>query len=452
LPPPPPPNTLSSSEHLTNLLKSHRKIVSAVQETLTTDTSNPANTQPADMNLPPPPTPISYDGTAINPETVNDDATPLEWRSTSRHTDIRQAHRDSTKIVHAATLVDVLDTISDLREDIEKMKKEKRQILLNLKKLEKHEGAGGAVAVKARLLQAKKTLDEQVKEMNSMLTQLCDSRKQLMDRGGKKEKKVESESEGESAPSGGLEGLRERRRKRKEKGKENDRVSIADLKREEMEKLKDGNGSGVGEGLQDLWRVSEATSLKSGASAAIATNEDGCPLYHKLLLDIYHPVDVSAQQRETYDFLKQASVPEQIEFICFALNPAMASDLLYIASAFLKIHAHSFKSIKRFKRTVGFMNPSVLELLCCAASEFHVDYLSPVLALLWLFGKIPHNRAVLLRRGVVGGSVARMKRYTDLVKRKGVDKRKGNQACRGDGKVSEQTLCALTMLAGLCFE
>jgi hypothetical protein len=72
-----------------------------------------------------------------------------------------------------------------------------------------------------------------------------------------------------------------------------------------------------------------------------------------------------------------------------------------------------------------------------------------VLAILWLFSKIPPNRSTLLRAGVVGVSVRRMKRYTDLVRRKGLDRRKG--VGRGM-RVGEQGLCALTMLAGMCFE
>lgn len=173
-----------------------------------------------------------------------------------------------------------------------------------------------------------------------------------------------------------------------------------------------------------------------------------------------------------YDFLKQASYAEQVSFLSFALDPSLAASLLPTASAFLKLHAHSFKSLKRFRRTAAFQSPHLLQLLCCAAEEFHVEHLSPVspppeprkargppsntlrpppqvLAILWLFSKIPPNRSALLRAGVVGVSVRRMKRYTDLVRRKGLDRRKG--VGRGM-RVGEQGLCALTMLAGMCFE
>ena len=409
--------------------------------------------------------------------------------------------------------MDVLDTIGDLRDDIEKLKREKRQILKNLKRIDSQIGKfeeaapgemkGGdkgatersrkeAVAVKMRMMQAKTVIDDQVKAMDGMLTKLCDSRKRLMDRpertatkgnksgsaggrrrgeggeggGGESSANSDTDTDGElsssGAPAGGLDGLRERRRKRKEKGggKENKKKkkmmmagasksgvvgwTPAELGRSELEKVGEAEARIA---LESLWNATSSTSLKSGAAAEIAANDDGCPLYHKLLLDIEHPKDVTAQQRETYEFLKQAGHGEQIEFLSFALNPAMAKDLLPTASAFLKIHAHSFKAIGRFKRSVAFQNPHLLELFCCAAEEYHVSLLSPVLALIWIFAKIDSNRAILLRRGVVGTVVGRLKRYTDLVKRKGLDKRKGS----GGGSVDEQTLCALSLVAGMCF-
>jgi hypothetical protein len=470
--PPAPPSpqrglsSVSGTEHLIKLMKSQKDLVSAVEETITTDPFNPANTTSKELNLPPPPTHIEYDGTETNNDAAHDfdDGAPEEWRSTTRSTDIRQAAEDSTKVLHAATLVDVLDTISELRENVEKVKKEKRQILTNLKRLDKQEpGNKEAVAVRARLLQAKGALDEQIKEMDGMLTKLCDSRKQLMDRpkhGAAAKKKSaadapesDTDTDGESGGMGGLDGLRERRKKRREKGqqaKEN-KPTLQDIKQGELAKVAKSEDR---DNLEEMWRGSETASLKSGASSEIQTGDDGCPMYHKLLLDIEYPVNVTSQQKETYDFFKQASTVEQMEFLNFALNPAMAKDLLPTSSAFLKLHAHSFKSIRRFQRTVAFQNPHLLELLCCCAEEYHVDYLSPVLALLWLFAKIPSNRSILLRRGVLGTSIGRLKRYSDLVKRKGLEKRKGIgvRAGKGSSRVNEQTLCALTLLAGLCFE
>ena len=75
-------------------------------------------------------------------------------------------------------------------------------------------------------------------------------------------------------------------------------------------------------------------------------------------------------------------------------------------------------------------------------------YLSPVLALLWLFSRVPSNRSIMIKKGVVGTAAGRLGRYADAGKKKGVLKRKGIGE-RMDS--SEQALCALTMLAALCF-
>ena len=93
-------------------------------------------------------------------------------------------------------------------------------------------------------------------------------------------------------------------------------------------------------------------------------------------------------------------------------------------------------------------NPHVVQLLCCAAEEYHVAYLSPVLALLWLFSKVPSNRSIMIKKGVVGTAAARLSRYADAGKKKGVTKRKGSAEKMEAG---EQSLCALTMLAAICF-
>jgi hypothetical protein len=64
LPPPPPTraaiNALKTTEHLSTLLKSHKAVVSAVENVITSDTTNPDNVTDADLKLPPPPTPILY--------------------------------------------------------------------------------------------------------------------------------------------------------------------------------------------------------------------------------------------------------------------------------------------------------------------------------------------------------------------------------------------------------
>lgn len=169
-------------------------------------------------------------------------------------------------------------------------------------------------------------------------------------------------------------------------------------------------------------------------------------MYYKLLLDIRQPRDVSEEQKETYEFLKQTSSKEQVEFMNFALGPQHAKALLPTVSAFLKLHAHSYKSLKRFKRNVTFQDPSLVQLLCCAAENYHVEHLSPVMALAWLMAKIPANRSIMLRLGVVGICIRRLKSYADVVKKK---KRKG---VGNKMVVSEQSLVALTMLCGLLFE
>lgn len=155
--------------------------------------------------------------------------------------------------------------------------------------------------MKTRLMTAKKTIDGQVAEMDAMLTKLCDSRKRLMEqKGGRKgaEEGGGSGSEGEGgAVSGGMEALRERRRKRKEKGERGGgAVTMGRLREEGLENVA---SAGDREQLEQLWKATESASLKTGAAAEIATNDDGCPLYHKLLLDIEHPKDVTEQQRET---------------------------------------------------------------------------------------------------------------------------------------------------------
>ncbi len=468
---------MHSSMLVKSLLSKHRAVVQAVEQTLDVDVHvkprvNPEekldtdytdqsqkkrfNHSHSDYVMPPPP-PQTYSGVEADGSKDEDTGVPNEWRSRSRQQDIKKVHDESQKITHASTLVDVLDTISDLRDDIEKLKRDRRKIMSNLKKIdgqfrktEGHESQKEVVAVRERLLAAKNTTGDQIEEMEEMLAKLQDSRKRLMERRYQKptppnidsaQTSDTSDSEGDAI--GGMDGLKQRRRKRKEKRekKKSELASTEDLKAM-------GEQSGRPE-LANLWKKTETTSLASGASAAIQTNDDGCPLYYKLLLDINHPKDVSAQQRETYEFIKQSSVSEQVNFLSFALDPSHAKDLLPIASAFLKLHAHSYKSLRRFRREIGFQNPHLLQTLCCAVEHYHVEYLSPVLALLWLFAKVKVNRGLLIQRGVVGMSIKRLNRYADLMKRKGLDKRKGV----GIGMdVGQQTLCSLTLLVGVLFE
>ena len=61
----------------------------------------------------------------------------LEWRSDSRMKDIQKAHNELHRVTHAATLKDLLETISDIREDIEKTKKDKRTLVKNLARVDK---------------------------------------------------------------------------------------------------------------------------------------------------------------------------------------------------------------------------------------------------------------------------------------------------------------------------
>ena len=397
----------------------------------------------------------------------------LEWRSDSRMKDIQKAHNELHRVTHAATLKDLLETISDIREDIEKTKKDKRTLVKNLArvdKLQKGRGRqdgtlGDLVAVKEKLETAKRNADGQIKEMEEMLENLQDSRKRLMDQGGggggKKAGGAESgaESEGDSASGasegevvGGLEGLRERRRrkrdqegKRRKKKQEQGKKTLKQVGNEALEGVPEGKRKEK-DLLKELWDGVETTSLVTGASAEIQTNDDGCPLYYKLLLDIRQPKDVTVEQKETYEFLKQTSVSEQMEFMNFALEPNHAKDLLPTASAFLKLHAHSHKSLKRFKRNATFADPHMVQLLCCAAESYHVEHLSPVMALCWLFAKVPANRSIMLRLGVVGICIKRLKNYADVVKKK---KRKGVGSRM---IVNEQSLVALTMLSTIIFE
>ncbi|GMH67124.1 hypothetical protein TrLO_g1853 [Triparma laevis f. longispina] len=461
-----------------NLMKQHRTVVSSVKQNLETDLTLGKNTiSNSQQNwVKPPPPPNTYTGFEKG-EAINlDTGETTEWRSETRADDLKKAHEGFTKITHAKTLVDVINTISDLRDDIEKVKNDKRRIITALRKLEKQlknnavkgDDSGRQEkeinVAKKKLAKSKDGMDKQQEEMEEMLAELQDSRKRLMD--GEKEGGGETtdfgsdsapEQEEEEETVGGLDGLRERRRKRNE-GKSSPRATPKKKKSAKsrvLEKLTVSDtvsGAAANSGphkahLEALWSSAQSTSLASGASAEIQTNKDGCPLYYKLLLNIESPKNVTEEQRSIYTFLKQSSIPEQVSFIKFALDPQHSQDLLPSASAFLKIHAHSYKSIQRFKTSASWASPHIIQLLTCAAESYHVAYLSPVLALLWLFAKVPSNRSIMLRNGVVGVCVKRLRNYSG--KRSGVGKRKG----KGKGlDVKEQSLCALTLLSGVCFE
>ncbi|GMH70577.1 hypothetical protein TrST_g14047 [Triparma strigata] len=466
-----------------NLMKQHRTVVSSVKQNLETDLTlgRTAATAKEDWVKPPPP-PNTYTGTEVGEERDLDTGETVEWRSETRADDLKKAHEGFTKITHAKTLVDVIDTISDLRDDIEKVKKDKRRITNALRKLEKQlknkavkgdeSGRQGKEIglVKRKLTKSMEDMDKQQEEMEEMLSELQGSRKRLMEGGGE-----EGGSEGDGGettdfgsdsgkegfgPSdgglGGLDGLRERRRKRnssqsspraatKAKKSANQRV----LSKLTVDSIKAQTAqAGIHKSqLDSLWSTAETSSLASGASASIQTNKDGCPLYYKLLLNIESPINVVSEQRQIYDFLKQSSIPEQVSFLQFALSPENARDLLAPASAFLKVHAHSYKSLNRFKSTPPFTSPHIIQLLTCASESFHVEYLSPVLSLMWLFSRIPSNRGLLIKKGVVGICIKRLKKWTS--DKKGVGKKKGKEK---EKEVKEQALCALTMLAGVCFE
>jgi len=100
----------------------------------------------------------------------------------------------------------------------------------------------------------------------------------------------------------------------------------------------------------------------------------------------------------------------------------------------------------QFSNNEAFTNPHLLQLLCCALEDLHIDYLSPVLALIWLFSKIKSNRAQFLKHGVVSVANKRMKFRSNILKKKlkkGIGKRT---------KIDQQTHVCLTMLANICFE
>ncbi|GMH70440.1 hypothetical protein TL16_g05407 [Triparma laevis f. inornata] len=426
-----------------NLMKQHRTVVSSVKQNLETDLTLGKNTisnsQQNWVKTPPPPNTYTgfEKGEAINLDTGE----TTEWRSETRADDLKKAHEGFTKITHAKTLVDVINTISDLRDDIEKVKNDKRRIITALRKLEKQlknnavkgDDSGRQEkeinVAKKKLAKSKDGMDKQQEEMEEMLAELQDSRKRLMD--GEKEGGGETtdfgsdsapEQEEEEETVGGLDGLRERRRKRNE-GKSSPRATPKKKKSAKsrvLEKLTVSDtvsGAAANSGphkahLEALWSSAQSTSLASGASAEIQTNKDGCPLYYKLLLNIESPKNVTEEQRSIYTFLKQSSIPEQVSFIKFALDPQHSQDLLPSASAFLKIHAHSYKSIQRFKTSASWASPHIIQLLTCAAESYHVAYLSPVLALLWLFAKVPSNRSIMLRNGVVGVCVKRLRNYS----------------------------------------
>lgn len=348
------------------------------------------------------------------------------------------------------------------------------------KKLLRDGGEADAKAVgpdiSYRLAKAKNDIEEQLKQMEDMLRKLQESRKILMHgkvglRDGGVPAVVGGRVGGDDAddgdgdgndedlsprpslsfplpppdgePVGGLEGLRERRRKR---GKSPAAASSSNNQTRSVSLLFSGPHQLE---LENLWNTANSTALATGASAEIAVNEDGNPMYYKLLLNIHYPRDVSAQQRDIYAFLKQASVPEQVEFITFSIDPAHASDLLAVASAFLKLHSHSNKAVQRFQGHTAFRNPMLLHLLCCAATDYHVEYLTPVLALLWLFAHIDTNRAIMIRQGVVGTAIKRLKNYANVNRRK-PDERKKGVGLKLDSR--RQALCALTFISALCFK
>ena len=145
LPPPPVINSdiAINSNAVKSLIKQHRAVVSAVNQTLKSDVNTSfraASVVPSTAtwatNKPPPP-PQTYDGKEEGDLRDYDTNLPLEWRSKTRSKDIKKVHEEANKITHANTLVDILHTISDLRDDIEKIKKDKRHIITALRKLEK---------------------------------------------------------------------------------------------------------------------------------------------------------------------------------------------------------------------------------------------------------------------------------------------------------------------------
>ena len=131
--PPPPPNASfkSNAVAVNSIIKHNRAVLSAVNETLTADVNTKTQEKEkvswTKMELPPPP--MAYDGAEEGEVKDYDTNQSLEWRSDSRVKDIQKAHNELHRVTHAATLKDILETISDLRDDIEKAKKDKRHLV-----------------------------------------------------------------------------------------------------------------------------------------------------------------------------------------------------------------------------------------------------------------------------------------------------------------------------------
>ena len=450
-------------------LQKYRQVISALKDSLETvrkvNDSKRRNISSKNGSFAQQYSKLKYDGSETGAEEGKDSVT--EWRSESRKSDIKNANKEVP--IRANTLVDVIDTISDLRDDIELLKKEKREIEAGIKragiKIRAH-GSNAAADDEQEFLTLKKAgIERELAEMGLMLAEMMNGRKCLMqqnnfviertDDGSDNDEEDEAASNSPGATMGGLDGLREKRRNREDESKSTTSATSSAIRNEN----ENNNGREKSapkqrrpprkiltevEATHELWKQTATQSIASGAAAEIQTNEDGCPLYYKLLLDIKSTEQ--KQYREIYDFLKQASVSEQIDFLIFSLDPKMTKDLVPSTYAFLKVYAHSFKSLRRFSNNEAFTNPHLLQLLCCALEDLHIDYLSPVLALIWLFSKIKSNRAQFLKHGVVSVANKRMKFRSNILKKKlkkGIGKRT---------KIDQQTHVCLTMLANICFE
>ena len=459
---------------VSKMLKQHRTVFQALSSSIDTVTKvNESKRKTANKNGSSQFNKTTYDPTAYSNSS--------KWRSDTRAKDLNQATKEAP--IRAKTLVDIIDTISDLRDDIEVLKKAKRKVILDLKKLKIENRAHPGVyseelpETNARLLALKEAqTNTEIDEMETMLKQMIVGRRKIMqqnnfvvvgdggcdggdgdggdgDGGGdggdgeddENERKKKAPTENDSGNLGGLDGLRERRRNSNTNNNTNNNTNANNNNTSNKGYLaKCSREITEAEMMSKLWKTTQTTSLASGASAEIQTNNDGCPLYYKLLLSL-KSAEQEKQYRAIYEFLKQASTAEQTEFIIFSLDPKMTKDLEPSVYAFLKVHAHSFKSLTRFSEFESFTSPQLIQLLCCALEDLHIDYLSPICSLIWIFSKIKTNRAIFIKHGVVNTAMKRLKFKQTIMKKrllKGVGKTM---------KTEQQHHVCLTMLAGLFF-
>jgi hypothetical protein len=172
------------------------------------------------------------------------------------------------------------------------------------------------------------------------------------------------------------------------------------------------------QGLHELWHRARVGDEQMNTADAETTDETKLSHSRPILaidavvdphtgfvVDIAELTNVSGS--DAMLFLQSSTVPDQIEFLTFALTPGQMGQFSAIASSFYALHREPNDPHGLHRFECG----SLIVLLACALEDAHLDHTASILRLLWVLSRNQENARLMLgQAGAVGVAVRRLGR------------------------------------------